>query len=65
MLGLLVGLVTTGSWIAASIFQFHDDSEVTREVFGNIPTALKAAFYTVTSLLIVYGAVLFAQRVQT
>ena len=38
-LGVLVALVTVGSGVVATILQWHDDSEVTREVFGDIPCA--------------------------
>ena len=63
-LGVLVGLVTVASGIAATVFQFHDDSEITRETFGNIPSAWKLVFYSVIPVLIVYGGVLFANRVR-
>ena len=65
-LGIGIGFaaVTVASGIAATVQQWHDDSDVQREVFGNIPSAWKAVFYTVVPVLIVYGAMLFAQRVQ-
>ncbi|HLM63645.1 MAG TPA: 4Fe-4S dicluster domain-containing protein [Acidimicrobiales bacterium] len=63
-LGVAFALVTLGSGIAATVLQFHDDSEVQREVFGNIPSAWKLVFYTVLPIVIVYGGVIFAQRVQ-
>jgi Fe-S oxidoreductase/nitrate reductase gamma subunit len=63
-LGVLVALVTVGSGALATVLQFHDDSEVTREVFGNIPSAWKLVFYTVLPVAFVYGAVLFSQRVR-
>lgn len=63
-LGGLVAGVTVVSGIAATIFQFHDDSETTREVFENIPSAMKLAFYTVLPIVIMYGAVLFSQRMK-
>jgi len=63
-LGLVLAIITVVSGITATVFQFHDDSEVQREVFGNIPSAWKLAFYTVFPVLIVYGAVLFGQRVR-
>ncbi|MEZ5269685.1 MAG: hypothetical protein R2789_14335 [Microthrixaceae bacterium] len=50
-----VALVTVASGIAASVFQFHDDSSITREVFDNIPAWLKVTFYTVIPIVIVYG----------
>ena len=63
-LGLVFGTITVVSGITATVFQFHDDSEVQREVFGNIPSSWKLVFYTVFPVLIVYGAVLFSQRVR-
>jgi Fe-S oxidoreductase len=63
-LGVAFAIVTVGSGIAATVLQFHDDSEVQREVFGNIPSAWKLVFYTVVPIVIVYGGVIFAQRVQ-
>ncbi|HEX4868240.1 MAG TPA: heterodisulfide reductase-related iron-sulfur binding cluster [Acidimicrobiales bacterium] len=63
-LGLVFATITVVSGITATVFQFHDDSEIQREVFGNIPSAWKLVFYTVFPVLIVYGAVLFSQRVR-
>jgi Fe-S oxidoreductase/nitrate reductase gamma subunit len=63
-LGALFAGITVVSGITSLIFQFHDDSEVQREVFGNIPSAWKLVFYTVFPVLILYGAVLFSQRVR-
>jgi Fe-S oxidoreductase/nitrate reductase gamma subunit len=63
-IGLAFATVTVVSGITATVFQFHDDSAIQREVFGNIPSAWKLAFYTVFPVLIVYGAVLFSQRVR-
>ncbi|HEX6237321.1 MAG TPA: iron-sulfur protein, partial [Acidimicrobiales bacterium] len=63
-IGLAVALITVASGIAATALQWHDDSPITREVFGNIPSAWKAVFYTVIPLAIVYGGVLFAARVR-
>jgi Fe-S oxidoreductase/nitrate reductase gamma subunit len=64
IIGLAVATVTALSGIAASVFQQHDDSPVTREVFGGIPDALIISLYVLTPVLLVYGAVLFAQRVK-
>ena len=64
VVGVAVALVTVASGIAASVFQFHDDSSVTREVFDNIPAWLKVAFYTVIPIVIVYGGFMFAQRMK-
>ena len=62
--GVLLTLITIGSGVAATVFQFHDDSDVQREVFGGIPSAWKLVFYTVFPILILYGAILFGQRVR-
>ncbi len=62
--GLLIATVTVLSGIAASIFQFHDDSAVQREVFTNVPGPLKLAFYTVIPLLLVWGSVQLSYRVK-
>ena len=59
-----MALFTAGSGLLASITGFHDDSPITREVFGNIPGSIKVAFYTVISVLLVYGSVMFANRVK-
>ncbi|MGQ0432722.1 MAG: heterodisulfide reductase-related iron-sulfur binding cluster [Microthrixaceae bacterium] len=63
-LGLVFAAITVGSGISATIFQQHDDSAIQRPVFGNIPSEWKLAFYTVFPVLIVYGSVLFSQRVR-
>jgi Fe-S oxidoreductase/nitrate reductase gamma subunit len=61
-IGVLFAVVTVASGIAATVFEFHDESTVSRPVFGNIPSAWKLVFYSVLPVLIVYGAVLFSQR---
>jgi Fe-S oxidoreductase/nitrate reductase gamma subunit len=61
-IGVLFAAVVVASGIAATALQWHDDSPVSREVFGNIPSAWKLVFYTVLPVLIVYGAILFSQR---
>ena len=63
-IGIAVALFTAGSGIAAAIFDQHSHSEVHRTVFGNIPTPLKVAFYTLMPLLIVWGAWEFSKRVK-
>jgi Fe-S oxidoreductase/nitrate reductase gamma subunit len=64
IIGVAFAAVVVVSGIAATALQWHDDSEVQREVFGNIPSAWKAIFYTVFPVLIVIGAVNFANRVK-
>ena len=39
--GLAMAVVTVLSGIASWVFNFHDDSEIQREVFVNVPTPLK------------------------
>ena len=63
-IGVAFAAVVVVSGIAATALQWHDDSVVQRHVFGNVPAAWRLAFYTVFPILIVYGAVLFSQRVQ-
>jgi len=60
--GVAFAVVTVLSGIAASVFDFHEDSPIHRTVFGNIPDAYKVIFYTVTPLLLVFGAWNFANR---
>jgi Fe-S oxidoreductase/nitrate reductase gamma subunit len=62
--GLLIAGVTALSGIAAYIFDFHDDSEIQREVFTNIPGAWKLAFYTIIPVLLVWGSVQLSYRVR-
>ena len=62
--GVLVALFTLASGVAATVEQWHDNSTISREVFGGVPSALRAVFYTVTPALLLYGAILFAQRVK-
>jgi Fe-S oxidoreductase/nitrate reductase gamma subunit len=63
-LGVGFAILTVASGVAATVAQWHDESTTTRTVFGNIPSAWKLVFYTVLPVLIVYGAVLFANRVR-
>ena len=63
-IGLGLGLVTGGSGIIATLTQQHDESPITREVFENIPSELRAIFYTVLSALFIGSAYLFSQRIQ-
>jgi len=63
-LGAVFATITLVSGVTATLAQWHDDSEVQREVFANIPSAWKLVFYTVLPVLIIYGSVLFSQRVR-
>ncbi|MCY4068273.1 MAG: heterodisulfide reductase-related iron-sulfur binding cluster [Acidimicrobiaceae bacterium] len=63
-LGVAVALFTAGSGVVAAVNGFHSDSDITREVFGNVAAPLKIVFYTVVPILLIYGSVLFANRVK-
>jgi Fe-S oxidoreductase/nitrate reductase gamma subunit len=63
-LGVFWALFSIGSGVAPLVFQWFDDSPVQREVFENIPSAWKLAFYTLLPVVFVYGAVMFANRVK-
>ena len=63
-IGLVFALITIASGVLATVLQWHDDSSVQREVFGNIPSAWNLVFYTVLPVAIVYGAVVFSWRVR-
>ncbi|MGF1595436.1 MAG: (Fe-S)-binding protein [Acidimicrobiales bacterium] len=62
--GALFAFVTVLSGIAATVFQFHDDAEVQRETFGNIPSPLRLVFYTVIPVLILWASVQLSYRVR-
>jgi Fe-S oxidoreductase/nitrate reductase gamma subunit len=66
VLGLGIGFAvfTALSGVASTVFEQHDDADVTREVFGGIPSPVKAAFYILIPALIIYGAVAFSNRVR-
>ncbi len=64
LIGVSIAVVVAGSGVAATVFQFHDDSEIQRHVFDNIPSPVRLAFYTVIPALFVYGAVMFSFRVR-
>ena len=63
-LGIAVAIFTALSGVAAAIFDQKGDSPIHREVFGNIPTAAKVAFYSIIPALIIYGAWNFSLRVK-
>ncbi|KAA0233308.1 MAG: putative iron-sulfur-binding oxidoreductase FadF [Acidimicrobiales bacterium] len=64
-IGVLFAAVTILSGVlGAIVFNFHDDSSISREVFGNIPGGVKLAFYVIVPILLVWGAVAFSQRVK-
>ncbi len=66
ILGIGIGfaIVTVLSGLSGWVFSSSqvDHSGQQREVFGGIPAALVVCFYIVVPVLLIYGAVLFAQR---
>ncbi|HZQ26866.1 MAG TPA: respiratory nitrate reductase subunit gamma, partial [Acidimicrobiales bacterium] len=62
--GVLMAVFTIFSGVRAALWPSHDPSPVQREVFLNVPHALRALFYTVLSVLFVAGAWLFSLRVR-
>jgi len=63
-MGCFIGLFTLVSGILPQITDWHDDNTPSREVFGGIPGALQVAFYTVIPVMLVWGAIAFADRVR-
>jgi Fe-S oxidoreductase/nitrate reductase gamma subunit len=63
-MGCFIGLFTLVSGILPQITDWHDDNPPSREVFGGIPGALQVAFYTVIPVMLVWGAIAFADRVR-
>ena len=64
VIGIGIALLVALSGVAATVFQFHDESPVQREVFGGIPGWLKLVFYTVIPVMFIYGAVMFSYRMR-
>ncbi|HET9771705.1 MAG TPA: (Fe-S)-binding protein, partial [Acidimicrobiia bacterium] len=62
--GVVAGAVFAGSGIAPAIVDWHDDSPVSREVFGNIPTAVKVLFYVAVAITAVITGKLASDRVK-
>ncbi len=64
VVGIVIAATVALSGIFTTLTGWTDDAEVTRKVFGFIPGPIKAAFYTVTPVLFIYGAVMFANRIR-
>jgi nitrate reductase gamma subunit len=64
LFGVALAVITAASGIIAALAPEHDDSPVQREVFLNIPSPVRALFYTVLPVLFVAVAYLFAQRIE-
>ena len=63
-IGCFMGLFTVVSGILPQITDWHDPDSPSREVFGGIPGALQVAFYMVIPVMLVWGAIVFADRVR-
>ena len=63
-LGVGIAVFTILSGIVPLITNWHDENEVHRVVFVNIPGPLQAAFYTIIPVMIVWGSVMFANRMK-
>ncbi len=59
--GVMIAVGTLGSWFVGQ-FPGHAESEISREVFVNIPSALQAVFYVAVAGFIVVTMYLFSLR---
>ncbi len=64
ILGALFALITVASGVLPLITHWHKEKPVSREVFGGIPGVIVLAFYIVIPVVLLYGAILFSQRVK-
>ena len=64
LIGVVIAAVVALSGVAATVFQFHDDSAIQRQVFDDIPGRSSWSSTPSSRSILVYGAVLFSQRVQ-
>src|SRR5437763_2890873 len=64
VLGVVVATITAISGIVGAVAPEEDHSRIQREVFDNIPSAIRAIFYASLPVIFVAIAWLFAQRMQ-
>ena len=64
VIGVGMAAITALSGILAATIGAKGDEPVHRVVFGNIPDVVQIAFYTITPVLLVWGAWLFSLRVK-
>ena len=62
VVGVLIFLLVVASGLAPAITGWEEDSPTHRAVFGNVPTALKVAFYATVATMLFVVAVLTAMR---
>jgi Fe-S oxidoreductase/nitrate reductase gamma subunit len=63
-IGCFMGLFTLVSGIIPQLTKWQTSKFPSREVFEGIPGALQVAFYTVIPVMLVWGAMAFADRVR-
>ena len=63
-LGIGVAVFTALSGVMPLITEWHDDSAIHRAVFSGVPGPLQVAFYTIIPVVIVWGALRFAERMK-
>jgi Fe-S oxidoreductase/nitrate reductase gamma subunit len=63
-IGVFMGLFIMVSGLLPLLTGWKSDSPIHREVFGGIPGPMTVAFYTVIPVIIVWGALRFADRVK-
>src|SRR4051794_32591505 len=64
IVGVVLAAVTALSGIVSTLTGWRETSPMTREIFGNIPSAVKAVFYTVLPVLFIASTWMLAQRAQ-
>ena len=62
--GVGIGTFALISGIVPQLTGWKSTSPIHREVFGGIPTALVAVFYTVIPMMLVWGSLRFADRIR-
>jgi len=63
-LGVGIALFTAISGIVPLITGWHNENELHREVFVDIPGPLKLAFYTLIPMVLIFGAFEFSKRMK-
>jgi Fe-S oxidoreductase/nitrate reductase gamma subunit len=64
VLGTAIALFTIVSGVLPQITKWENDNAVHRTVFVNIPGPLQIVFYSIIPVMIVWGAVMFANRMK-
>src|SRR5205085_2868246 len=64
LLGLGWALLTIAAGVASAHFHFHDDSPISRHDLLNVPSAVKGAFYAMTTVAFLAVGYLFSLRAQ-